>query len=39
MNEREKKYKNLLKLGSFKAGSINEYKEKFRVIKKELGVK
>ena len=39
INEREKKYKNFSNLRTPKNDSINKYKEKFRVIKKELGIK
>jgi hypothetical protein len=39
MNEREKKYENLSNLRTSKNDNINKYKEKFRVIKKELGIK
>ena len=39
INGREKKYASLSKLRTSKDDSINKYKEKFRVIKKELGIK
>tara|TARA_B110000438_G_C15469445_1_gene502427 strand:- start:169 stop:474 length:306 start_codon:yes stop_codon:yes gene_type:complete len=39
INEREKKYANPSKFRVSKDDSINKYKEKFRVIKKELGIK
>jgi hypothetical protein len=39
MNEREKKYENISNLRTSKNDNINKYKEKFRVIKKELGIK